>query len=66
MGGVKVQGHIVHPVSNPCTFSFHINRTTHSCDMSLTVKKHIQNFQRKFDKKKFPTEFLQNLHDLIR
>ena len=31
----EVKGHIVHPVSNRCTsFSFHINRTNHSCDMS--------------------------------
>ena len=38
MGQVKGQGHIVHPVSNRCTsFSFHINRTNHSWDMSNWV-----------------------------
>ena len=48
------EGHIVQPVSNQCTsFSFHINRTNHSWDMSNRVfdlEKHIQNFKRKFDK----------------
>ena len=35
---VKVQGHIVQPVSNQCTsFLFHINRTKHSWDMSNRV-----------------------------
>ena len=38
MGEVKGQGHIVHPVSNQCTsFSFHINRTNQSWDMSNRV-----------------------------
>ena len=38
MGEVKGEGHIVHPVSNQCTsFSFHINRTNHSWDMSNRV-----------------------------
>ena len=34
MSEVKDQGHILYPVSNQCTsFSFHINRTSHSWDM---------------------------------
>ena len=38
MGEVKVWGHILHPVSNQCTcFSFYINRTNHSWDMSNRV-----------------------------
>ena len=37
MGEVKSQGHIIHPVSNRCTFSFHINRTNYSWDMSNRV-----------------------------
>ena len=49
---IKVQGHIVHPVSNRCTsFSFHINRTNHSCDMSNRVfdlEKTHPKFSRKF------------------
>ena len=37
-GEVKGQGRIVHPTSNPCTsFSFHINRTNQSWDMSNRV-----------------------------
>ena len=40
MGEVKGQGHIVHPESNRCTsFSFSINRTNHSWDMSNGVFK---------------------------
>ena len=38
MNEVKVQGHIVYPVSNRCTsFLFHINRTNHSCDIPASV-----------------------------
>ena len=38
MSEVQDQGHIVYPVSNPCTsLSFHINRTNHSRDMSKRV-----------------------------
>ena len=38
MSEVNGQCHIVHPVSNQCTsFSFHINRTNHSWDMSNRV-----------------------------
>ena len=65
MGEVKGQGHIVHPVSNRCiSFSFHIDWTNHSWDMSNRVfdlEKHIRNFQRKFDKIRVFTEFCQNL-----
>ena len=54
MSEVKVQDHILYPVSNQCTsFSFHINPTNHSWDMAkimLTLKKHIRNFYRKFAK----------------
>ena len=49
-GEVNVQGHIVHPVSNLCTFSFHINRTTHSWDMSYRVFDH-EKTHPKFSKK---------------
>ena len=49
-GEVKVQGHIVHPVSNLCTFSFHINQTTHSWDMSYRVFDH-EKTHPKFSKK---------------
>ena len=39
MGEVKGQGHIVHMVSNQYTsFSFHINWTNHSWDMSNKVR----------------------------
>ena len=38
MGEVKGQGDMVHPVSNRCTsFSFHINQTNHSWNMSNSV-----------------------------
>ena len=38
IGEVKGQGHIIHPVSNRCTsFSFHINLTNHSWDISNWV-----------------------------
>ena len=39
MGEIYGRGHIVQPVSNLCTafFSFHINRTKHSRDMSNKV-----------------------------
>ena len=38
MSEVKGQGHILYPVSNPCTsFSFHINRTNHCWDMAKIV-----------------------------
>ena len=52
MGDVKGQGHIVHPVSNWRTsFSFHINRTNHSWDMSNRVfDLDMRNFLRKFVK----------------
>ena len=51
MGAVIGRGHIVDPESNRCTsFSFHVNRTNHSWDMSniecLTLKKHIQHFEK--------------------
>ena len=65
MGEVKGQGHIVHPASCRCTsFSFHMNRTNHSWDMSTRVfdlEKSHPNFWRKFAKKGFLTKFLQNL-----
>ena len=38
MGDAKGQGHIIHPVlhwSSP--FSFHVNQTNHSCDVSNRV-----------------------------
>ena len=57
MGEVKGWGNIVHPVSNRCTsFSFHINRTNHSWNMSNRVfylVKANPKFQRKFNKKSF-------------
>ena len=38
MSEVKVQGHILYPVSNQCTsFLFHINRTNYSWDMAKIV-----------------------------
>ena len=67
MGEVKGQGHIVHLVSNRCTaFSFHINRTNHSWDMSNRVfdleKNTSEIFQENLPKKGFLTEFLPNLN----
>ena len=46
MSEVTGQGHILYPVSNRCaSFSFHINRTSHSWDMAKIMfdleKKHI-------------------------
>ena len=60
MGEVKGRGHIVHPVSNRCTsFSFHINRTNHSWDMSNIVfdleKTHLKFSNKIWQKTKFPT-----------
>ena len=52
MGEVKSQGHIVHTVSNQCTsYSFHINRTNNSCDMSYRV----------FDLEKTHPKFLKKI-----
>ena len=66
MGGVKGQVHIVHPISNRCTsFSFHINWTNRSWDMSNRVfdleKNTSKIFEENVAKKEFPTEFIQNL-----
>ena len=56
--GVKGQGHIAHPVSTRCTsFSFHINRTNHSWDMSNRVfdleKTHPKNSKKIWQKMSF-------------
>ena len=55
MGEVKGQGHIVHPASNRWTsFSFHINPTNHSWDMSngvFDLEKTHPKFWRKFGNK---------------
>ena len=65
MSEVKGQGHIVYPVSNPCTsFLFHINRINHYWYMFKVVwpwkKTHIQIIKTKFGKY-FLVKFLQNL-----
>ena len=52
MSEVKGQGHILYPVSNRCTsFSFHINRTNHSWDMTKIV----------FDLEKTHPKFLKRI-----
>ena len=56
MSEVKGQGHILYPVSNQCTsFSFHINRTNHSCDMAKIV----------FDLEKTHLKFLKEIRQNI-
>ena len=62
MGEVKGQDHIIHPVSNWCaSFSFHINRTNHSWDMSNWVfdleKTHPRSSKKIWQKKGFQQNF---------
>ena len=66
MGEVKVRGDIVHPVSNQYTsFSFQTNQINRSWDMSNRVfdieKTRPKLLKKIWQKKIFPTEFLQNL-----